>query len=197
MKTIFHPVHRRISAAIITLLSSCLISLTTHASTPTPTATATATPTPTCTATAALPPPPKGVSVLNSNNRALRTGILTNRCVDMISLGPDWNSLEPTEGTYDWTGIDCPLNTINPYGKAVLLRIETMGGVRRQVTHLAEFLTQWAKIALATRLLAPIHRVLLIVFSITALGFRDLFQSFGIRLTWQKRKRSSQWPART
>jgi hypothetical protein len=128
MKTIFHPAHRRDNGAVITLLSSCLITLTAYASTPTPTATATATPTPACTATPTLPPPPKGVSVLNSNNRALRTGILSNCNVDMISLGPDWNSLEPTEGIYDWTDIDCPLNTINSYGKAVLLRIETMGG---------------------------------------------------------------------
>ena len=125
MKTIFHPAHRCIKAAVITLLSSCLVSPTTHASTPTPPAIATAiaTPTPTPTATA-----PAGVSVLNSNDRALRTGILTNCDVDMISLVPDWNLLEPTEGTYDWTDIDCPLNTIYSYGKAVLLRIQTMGG---------------------------------------------------------------------
>lgn len=110
------------------LLSSCLISLTTEASTPTPTATASATPTPTAT----LPPdPPRGVSVLNSNGRALRTGILTNCNVDMISLGPDWDLLEPTEGIYDWTDyIDNDLNTIhcNGHGQAVLLRIHTMGG---------------------------------------------------------------------
>src|SRR5215467_5365166 len=109
----FHPLltataYRSIKAVIITLLGSYLSSQMIHATLP--------------------PDPPKGVSVLNSNNRALRTGILTNCNVDMISLGPDWNSLEPTEGTYDWTDIDCPLNTIYSYGKAVLLRIETMGG---------------------------------------------------------------------
>jgi hypothetical protein len=81
-------------------------------------------------ARATLPPePPKGVSVLNSNGRALRTGILTNCSVDMISLIADWDLLEPTEGTYHWTeSIDKDLNTINSYGKTVLLRINTMGG---------------------------------------------------------------------
>jgi len=67
--------------------------------------------------------------VLNSDGRALRCGILSNPNVDMISLGPDWDLLEPREGTYDWTDyIDNDLNTIYPYGKAVLLRIQTMGG---------------------------------------------------------------------
>jgi hypothetical protein len=81
-------------------------------------------------ARATLPPdPPKGVSVLNSNGRALRTGILANCNVDMISLGTDWDLLESTEGTYAWADyIDKDLNTINSYNKPVLLRINTMGG---------------------------------------------------------------------
>jgi hypothetical protein len=113
-KTVFHPLltktaHGCINAALITLLSSCLTSLTAHATLPSE--------------------PPKGVSVLNSNGRALRTGILSNCNVDMISLLPDWDSLESTEGNYDWADhIDSDLDTINPYGKAVLLRINTMGG---------------------------------------------------------------------
>ena len=99
---------RCINAAILILLSSCLTNLTTHATLPSE--------------------PPKGVSVLNSNGRALRTGILNNCNVDMISLLPDWDSLEHNEGTYVWDSIDSALTTISPYNKAVLLRINTMGG---------------------------------------------------------------------
>jgi hypothetical protein len=112
----FHPLltktpHRCINAAILTLLSSCLTSLTTDATLP--------------------PEPPKGVSVLNSNGRALRQGILTNCNVDMISVDYDWDLLEPSEGDYHFTDyIDPDLNTIstNGHGQAVLLRINTMGG---------------------------------------------------------------------
>jgi hypothetical protein len=116
MKVMFHPAltktaNRRITVTLLTLLSSCPISLTTHATLP--------------------PDPPKGVSVLNSNGRALRQGILSNCNVDMISLLPDWDLLESTEGNYDWIDyIDTDLNTINSngHGQAVLLRINTMGG---------------------------------------------------------------------
>lgn len=80
---------------------------------------------------ATLPPePPKGISVLNNGGRALRTPILANCSVDMISLVYNWDLLEQNEGTYDFSGFSADLTTINATvpGKPVLLRINTMGG---------------------------------------------------------------------
>ena len=180
--------HRCIKAAIVTLLGSCLFSLTTHASTPT----ATATPTPTPIATATLPPePPKGVSVLNSNGRALRTGILTNCNVDMISLLPDWDSLEHIEGAYVWDSIDNDLNYIYPYGKTVLLRINTMGGCAPTGNT-----PSWV-FSLMHADCSTVTPGVTYSFLITRIRSGELFQFFGILLTWQKRKRSLQWRERT
>src|ERR1043166_4373417 len=62
--------------------------------------------------------------------------------------------------------------------------------VHRQVTLLAGSLEQWAN-----RIAPRLRRVLRMVLSITET--RELFQSFGILLTWQRRERSSLWPVRT
>ena len=78
----------------------------------------------------ALPPnPPRGVSVLNNGGRALRTPILTNCSVDMISLIYDWDLIETADGV-TILQISKAISTrlsANP-SKPVLLRINTMGG---------------------------------------------------------------------
>ena len=113
----------------------------------------------------------------------------------MISLDPDWDSLEPIEGDYHFgvEYIDNDLNTIYPYGKTVLLRINSMGGCSPTGKT-----PPWVFTAMGQPdSPPPLRRVLLTVFSMRRIRSGDLSQSFGILPTWQKRKRSLQWLVRT
>jgi len=78
---------------------------------------------------ATLPEIPRGVAVLNTvGDKALRTGILGNPDIAMISIDDDWSNIQPDAATFNFQYLDNTLGTISQYpDKSVLLRLRTMG----------------------------------------------------------------------
>src|SRR5262249_53361905 len=72
---------------------------------------------------------PAGVSVLNTiGDKALRTGILDNQDVAMISIDDDWSNIQSNPENFNFQYPDATLTTVSAYpNKGVLLRLRTMG----------------------------------------------------------------------
>src|SRR4029077_12410077 len=72
---------------------------------------------------------PRGVfSLVPTSGNPANEDVLANPDVTGIAIRYGWLSLEPTEGTYDWTFLDSEVARAAAADKKVLLRIGTMAG---------------------------------------------------------------------
>ena len=78
---------------------------------------------------AAVPPPPipRGVFALSPTGRDVADAILTHRRVAGITLRASWNTVERTEGAYNWRYFDRNLARVAEVNKPVLLRLVSGG----------------------------------------------------------------------
>ncbi|MGH8093367.1 MAG: beta-galactosidase [Chthoniobacterales bacterium] len=82
----------------------------------------------------ATPQVPSGVFSIANSGKQPQAAVLANPDVDGVTLRQDWASLEPTEGTFDFSFLDTAVASVGAVGKKVLLRIGTQSGKPGWVT---------------------------------------------------------------
>jgi acid phosphatase len=96
-------------------------------STPSPRPTASSTPTPQPTAS---PEPPSRSGTINgiydlgkTDSSAFASSVLANPSVDGLAIRASWSTVEPSDGTYDWSNIDNAIAMARASGKKVSISI--------------------------------------------------------------------------
>ena len=71
------------------------------------------------------PPLATGVFSLNTGEQQVPADVLTHPHVQGVSLRQSWETLEPSEGDFDWSYLDTEIARVAAAGKLVLLRVVT------------------------------------------------------------------------
>ena len=67
--------------------------------------------------------PVYGIYSLNGSKGTINSQILSNRYIDGIVLRYAWNSLEPSDGVFNWATVDSQIAQVKAYGKKVSIGV--------------------------------------------------------------------------